>query len=269
MALTYAHHSGRERFVWEDMVEAMTTVETGMAQQVQYMPELARAVAVHEAGHAAAGHVYKRDLLSTRLSIKKRGESLGHHQAMATQERFFHRWRSEEAANLVWALGSMAAEHVFYGETSTGVGGDLQSATSEAAMMVGGAGMGPQRIQFNGRFDDEAEEAKARRRVMRKFEEIGTQLMNRASSGSQLNGAPIANVLGDPFKRAMVAQLLGQAFVTAYWLVEANREAVERIADTLLERREMFGDEVVELLDSVHLTVPDVDVLDESRWPKL
>ena len=31
----------------------------------------------------------------------------------------------------------------------------------------------------------------------------------------------------------------------------------------------MHGDEVVELLDRVHLKVPEVDVLDYSRWPKL
>ena len=75
MALTYAHHQGRQRFVWEDLVEAMTTVESGMAVNVEYIPELARAIAIHEAGHAAAGHVYKRDVLSTRLSIRKRGDT--------------------------------------------------------------------------------------------------------------------------------------------------------------------------------------------------
>jgi hypothetical protein len=135
--------------------------------------------------------------------------------------------------------------------------------------MVGGAGMGPSRIDFNGRFTDAADEERARRRVMRKFEELGVQLMNRASSGSALQGDPIASVMGDPAKRAMVAQLIGQAFVTAYWLVDHNREAVERVADTLLERRELFGDEVVGLLDSVAMKIPDVDILDDARWPKL
>ena len=65
-----------------------------------------------------------KDVLSTRLSIRKRGDSLGHHQAIETQERFSS-WRSEEFAKLVWTLGAMAAEHVFYSENSTGVGGDV------------------------------------------------------------------------------------------------------------------------------------------------
>ena len=45
----------------------------------------------------------------------------------------------------------MAAEHVFYGENSTGVGGDVQSATARAAWMVGAAAMGPEPIDLNGR----------------------------------------------------------------------------------------------------------------------
>src|SRR5207249_6948526 len=44
---------------------------------------------------------------------------------------------SEEMAQLIWALGAMAAERVFYGENSTGVGGDVQGATARAAWMVG------------------------------------------------------------------------------------------------------------------------------------
>ena len=54
MALTHAHHDGREQFTREDIVEAMTTVESGTAVGVEYVPEETRAVAIHEAGHAVA-----------------------------------------------------------------------------------------------------------------------------------------------------------------------------------------------------------------------
>src|ERR671928_1440762 len=132
MALTIAHHDRRLSFSREDLVEAMTTIESGTAQGIDYVPEETRAVAIHEAGHAAASHVYMKDVLSTRLSIRKRGGSLGHHQAIEKEERFSS-WRSEEFSKLVWTLGAMAAERVFYGENSTGVGGDLESATTRAA----------------------------------------------------------------------------------------------------------------------------------------
>ena len=60
MALTLAHSDRRERFSWEDIVEAMTTIESGMAIKIEYVPEETRAVAIHEAGHAVAGHVYMK-----------------------------------------------------------------------------------------------------------------------------------------------------------------------------------------------------------------
>jgi ATP-dependent Zn protease len=55
----------------------MTTIESGTAVGVNYIDEESRAVAIHEAGHAVASHVYANDV-STRLSIRMRGGSLGH-----------------------------------------------------------------------------------------------------------------------------------------------------------------------------------------------
>src|SRR5206468_6509510 len=179
MALTYAHSDERTEFEWGDLVEAMTTIESGTAQGIDYIPDETRAVAIHEAGHAAASHVYMQGVLSTRLSIRKRGGSLGHHQAIEKEARFSS-WRHEEVGKLVWTLGAMAAEHVFYGENSTGVGGDVQSATARAAWMVGMCGMGPEPIDFNGH-EWESDEAgrEAAEMYMDRFEAIGAKIINR------------------------------------------------------------------------------------------
>jgi ATP-dependent Zn protease len=266
MALTIAHHSGREAFQWDDLVDAMTTLEAGTAVGVDYVPEESRAVAIHEAGHAAAGHVYLEGAESTRLSIRMRGGSLGHHQALEKEERF-SRFRSEEFARLVWALGAMAAERVFYGENSNGVGGDVASVTAQAAFMVGASAMGPQSFEVTPREDETEEEA--RERILKRFEKIGFQIMNRTSGGGPFSESPISGVLSDPDKRPIVAQLLGQAYVAAHNLVLANRDAVEHIADVLQARRELFGDELLGLLDSAKLEIPQVDLSEESAWPTM
>jgi cell division protease FtsH len=267
MALTFAHHSGRNEFGWDDLVEAMTTVESGTAIGVQYVEEETRAVAIHEAGHAAAAHVYRPQLESSRLSIRMRGGTLGHHQAFEKQERF-SQWHSEAMGELVHTLGAMAAEHVFYGETSNGVGGDLEHATSRAASMVGVAGMGPKPIDLHGaKFADETEE-QTRERIMKRFETIGTQLLNRTRGSADYHADPIASVLRDPRKHALAAQTLGQAYVIAENFVAANREAVQKIADAVVAKRELFGDELVELLESANLRRPDIDYLDEASWPR-
>ncbi len=266
MALTLAHHDGRDRFSWSDLVEAMTTIESGTAVGVEYIASETKAVAIHEAGHAAAGHVFMQGSESTRLSIRMRGGSLGHHQALEKEERF-SRFRSDEMARLVWALGAMAAERVFYGENSNGVGGDVQSATAQAAWMVGASAMGPEPVVVKP-LDDETEE-QARERVLNRFETIGLQIMNRTSGGGPFTENPIAGVLNDRDKRALAAQILGQAYVSAYNLVRHNKDAVERIADELVARREVFGDELVEILDAAKLKMPEVDYSSEDAWPTM
>ena len=264
MALTIAHHSGREAFGWDDLVDAMTTLEAGTAVGVDYVPEESRAVAIHEAGHAAAGHAYLKGAESTRLSIRMRGGALGHHQALEKEERF-SRFRSEEFARLVWALGAMAAERVFYGENSNGVGGDVASVTAQAAYMVGASAMGPEPFQVTPQKGETEEEA--RERILERFAKLGYGIMNRTSGGGPFDANPIAGVLSDPDKRPIVAQLLGQAYVAAHNLVLANRDAVEHIADVLQARRELFGDELLELLDGSKLEIPQVDLADEKAWP--
>jgi cell division protease FtsH len=267
MALTYAHHEGRERFGWSDLVEATTTIESGMAISIEYVPEETRAVAIHEAGHAVAAHAFMKEVESTRLSIRRRGAALGHHQAREKEERFSS-WRHEEFAQLIWALGAMAAERVFYGENSTGVGGDVQSATARAAWMVGACAMGPEPISLNGGFDDETTQ-QTRERLSKRYRALGAQIMNRTGAGGPFSHDPIAGVLGDREQSAMVAELLGQAYIAAHNLIAHNRPGVEHVADTLVARRELHGDEILELLESAKLQVPDIDMTKDEAWPKL
>ncbi len=268
MALTVAHAEGRKVFGFRDIVQAMTTVESGTAVGIQYVESETRAVALHEAGHAVASHVYAKDVLSTRLSIRMRGGSLGHHQVMEREERF-SKFRSEEIGNLIWTLGAMAAEHVFYRENSIGVGGDVQSATARAAWMVGMCGMGPLPVELSREYATPEDEQAAREQVEKRLQRIGVTIMNRSQSGGPMTSDPIGGVLGDRDKRAAAAQLLGQAYLTAYSLVDHNREAVEQIATELIERKEIYGDEVVDLLNSAGLERPELDLLDEKTWPKI
>jgi ATP-dependent Zn protease len=271
MALTIAHSEGRPAFAWRDIVDAMTTVETGTAQNIDYIQEETRAVAIHEAGHAAASHVYLGDdVLSTRLSIRKRGGMLGHHQSMEKEERFSH-FRSYYVGRLIAVLGAMAAEHVFYGENSAGVSGDVYAATAMAASMVGTWAMGPDPVTIGvaagpkpGSRDAEESEEEI---VLRRLERIGSRIMNRASGGGQFGESPIGAVLSDQQKRVAAAQLLGQAYVTAYALMVANRDAIEKIADALIEQKEIYGDEVTDLLDEVALIRPQIDLTDDRTWP--
>jgi ATP-dependent Zn protease len=266
VALTYAHHDGRAAFSWGDLLEAMSVIESGAAINVNYVEHETRAVAIHEAGHAAAQHAYRPEVESSRLSIRMRPGSLGHHQSFEREERFT-KWHREYFGDLVHVLGAMAAEHVFYGENASGVSGDLDYATQTAAQMAGVAGMGPMPFDVPA-FADESPE-QTRERVLRRLEEIGAQLMNRTRGSADAHADPIASIMRDSFKHRRVAQILGQAYVTAYNFVGANKEKVESLANTLVEKRELYGDDLVALLNSKGFTKPEIDWTKETTWPRM
>jgi len=184
--------------------------------------------------------------------------------ALEKEERFSS-WRSDEVSRLIWALGAMAAEHVFYGQNSTGVGGDVAGATSRAAWMVGSCAMAPESPKLNGKSSDDPE---ARQEVEQRLRTVGTQIMLRSGHGP-MHDDQINAVLGDRDKRWMVTQFLGEAYMAAYYLMLYNKRAVEKIAERLIERRELYGDELLQILDSANLQVPEVDMTEASAWPKI
>jgi hypothetical protein len=134
--------------------------------------------------------------------------------------------------------------------------------------MVGASAMAPEPITITKTFDDETEE-QTRERIMKRFEKIGVQIMNRTGGGGPFTADPISGVLNDRDKRAMAAQIIGQAYIRAYHLMANNRPAIETITNTLVEKREMYGNEVVQLLQSLPVTVPEVDLLAEETWPRI
>ena len=60
-----------------------------------------------------------------------------------------------------------------------------------------------------------------------------------------------------------------EAYVDAYQLVIQNKDAISTIADHLVARKELYGDELIELLNSVGLKEPTVDLGKEETWPTL
>ena len=101
---------------------------------------------------------------------------------------------------------------------------------------------------------------------MQGFADLGHQIMHRSGGGMLVPG-PLGAAITDRDKRRLAAGLLGQAFVVAYNTIRCNREGTAHVADVLVAKRELYGDEVVALLDEAGLRKPKIDVLDEATWP--
>lgn len=244
LALMYAFEDGRDSFTWRDMREAMGNIEAGLAHPVVYTERERLAVARHELGHAVAARYFLPEAVSVRLSIRMRSGSLGHHRAVDKEEEFSH-FRSREAGFLRHGLGAIASERVFYGENSTGVSGDLASATSLAALMVGVWGMGPDPLPPH---------------LSRLAVNIGEYLISIAAVvGSDLLGeeSPAGKVLGHPRLRQAAAQVIGAAFIDDWRVMYVNKDAIDLAAEALMAQGELVGDEIGGLLDSVGLREPN------------
>ncbi len=247
LALLYAFEDGRDILRWNDIREAMGNVEAGLAIPVEYTERDKIAVARHELGHAIASHFFEKDRSHVRLSIRRRadpqmGEIGGYHKSLPQEEEWLT-FRSQLAARLRAGLGSIACEHVFYGENTTGVTGDLIQATAVAAQMVGIVGMGADRM-------DPSLSAKAAN--------IGDQLISviQVTQGTHEQGTYVGAVLSNPRARRTVAQLLGHAYIDDWRLMNVNKEAIDQAAEALIAQNELMGDEIAGLLDSVGLRAP-------------
>ena len=246
LALLYAFNDGRQALEWRDIREAMGNVEAGLAIPIEYTERDKIAVARHELGHAVASHFFEKDRSHVRLSIRRRatvqGEIGGYHKSLPAEDEWLT-FRSQLAGRLRAQLGSLAAEHVFYGEGTTGVTGDLIQATSTAARMVGIVGMGADRMDPD---------------MSAKAANIGEQLISviEIPSGQHQEGTPTSAVLHNPRTRRMVAQLLGSAYIDDWRLMNINKEGIDQAAEALMAQGELMGDEISGLLDSVGLRAP-------------
>jgi cell division protease FtsH len=264
IALMAAHHDGRAEFDRDDILTAMATVEMGSVVDFEYTADELRATAIHEAGHATIAHAYQAETHeSARLSVRMRSDGSGGHYAWREKDDRSVYFRSELFKYLLIGMGSVTAEHVFYGENTEGVGGDMQGIASLAARMVGHYGMAPERLPMPSTMT-QTEEAAARKKLDEYLEDTGGKLLAVASLSDHY-----ASALGRPDKRALAARLVGQAYLVAYKFTEQNRDAIRQVAEILVERRELNGDEVTELLNSLSLKPAVVDYLEERTWPRL
>jgi hypothetical protein len=55
----------------------------------------------------------------------------------------------------------------------------------------------------------------------------------------------------------------------AHLLIEHNKEKVEKIADEVIEKREIYGNDLLDLLNRAELERPTVDYTDEKVWPRI
>jgi ATP-dependent Zn protease len=146
-ALLVALREGRKHMTFDDVMEAKFTEEVGSKLPTTYTDTDREAVATHEAGHATVAYFLGTGRRLEVLSIIKRRGSLGL-LAHSDEEERLTKTKSEIESGIAIALGGLVAEELCIGESGTGPGGDLATATSLAAQMVGSFGMAGSLISY-------------------------------------------------------------------------------------------------------------------------
>ena len=218
-ALVNAVRRGEKALTWPDVERARMVEQVGLGAPVGYTDHERRLIATHEAGHATAAWLTAPQRRLEVLTIVKRRGSLGL-LSHGDREDVFTRSRAELCALVQIALAGQCAEEIFFGDVSTGPGGDLLYATNTAAEMVGAHGMDESLVSY-------------------------AAIASSAFSATNIVG----RVLADDRGRDAVERLLQAQKREVKALLEANRHLVEALRDALLEREELIGTAITDVLE--------------------
>nr|MDP9495827.1 AAA family ATPase [Actinomycetota bacterium] len=219
-ALIIAVRAGRDAIEWPDVWRAKSLKELGPPEDVDYIQRERHAVAVHEASHAVTAHLLGAHRRIDMVSIEKRASTLGMVKSMGEEERFTQ-WRSEFESDIMVSLASLAGERLFFGgDNSSGVSGDLQSASTVAALMEGVYGMGGSLSSTMGTRSNEA--------------------------GGPAN--PVSTALRE--RREQIEERLAVLYDQVAVLLGEHEDKVLELAAVLEEKKNISGEEVAEIMGS-------------------
>jgi ATP-dependent Zn protease len=141
-ALIITIRDGRDVITYPDVIKAKQLKELGPPEDVEYIERERHAVAIHEACHAVVAFRTRRHLQIDIATIEKGSGYLGMVSSIKPED-LFTQWRSEYESDILVSLASLAGERMFFdSDSSSGVSGDLDQATTVASYMEGYWGMG-------------------------------------------------------------------------------------------------------------------------------
>ncbi|MCB4411562.1 ATP-dependent zinc metalloprotease FtsH [Synechococcus sp. MU1611] len=212
----------------QDLGEAIERVVAGLEKKSRVLQDdEKKVVAYHEVGHAIVGHLMPGGSKVAKISIVPRGMSaLGYTLQLPTEERFLNS-KEELQGQIATLLGGRSAEEIVFGKITTGAANDLQRATDLAEQMVGTYGMS---------------------------DTLGPLAYDKQGGGRFLGGGnnPRRSV-SDATAQAIdkeVRGLVDQAHDDALAILRENMALLETIAQKILEKEVIEGDDLKHMLEA-------------------
>ena len=232
-AAILAVKNGRQAVSQKDLFESVEVVLVGKEKKDRIMSkEERRIVSYHEVGHALVSALQKDAEPVQKITIVPRTMgALGYVMQVPEEEKYLNT-KKEIDAMLVGLLAGRAAEEIVFDTVTTGAANDIEKATRLARAMVTQYGMSE------------------------KFGLMGLEVQEN----EYLNGRTVMNC-GDATAAEVdteVMKILKKSYEEAKRLLSENREAMDKIADFLIQKETITGKEFMKIFrESKGLPDPD------------
>ena len=221
-----AVRSGRQFATQEDLQESVEVVIAGYQKKSRVLSDQEKKiVAYHETGHALVAALQSHSAPVTKITIVPRTSgALGYTMQVDSGEHSLMS-RAELLNKIATLTGGRAAEELIFGadEVTTGASNDIEQATKLARAMVGRFGMTDE-------FDMVALEA-----VTNQYLGGDTSLACAAETASRID--------------ALVVDTVKAAHQKAAGLLRDNQDKLHALAEYLLEKETITGEEFMALLN--------------------
>jgi len=238
-ALLTARVKGK-RIGMQEMEEAIERVIAGTEKRSRIISEFEKKiVAYHEAGHALVGYLLPHTDPVHKVSIIPRGRA-GGYTLMFPEEDRYYMTRSELLDRVSMLLAGRVSEQIVLNEISTGAQNDLERATSIVRQMIMEYGMS---------------DALGPITLGKKHDQV---FLGRDLARDRDFSEEIAKAIDHEIRR-----IIESCYQKAQDIIENNRDKLELIAQSLLERETLDAEEIKALMEGKSLG--ELDALRESK----
>jgi cell division protease FtsH len=225
-AAILAVKNGRTVVKQEDLFESVEVVIAGKEKKDRILgKDEKRIVAYHEVGHALVTALEKHAEPVQKITIVPRTMgSLGYVMQVPDEEKYLMS-QEDITTRIITLFGGRAAEKIVFGSVTTGASNDIEKATSLARSMV---------TQFG---------------MSEKFGLIGLESIENR----YLDGKPVMNCSDNTASEVdqEVIRILKECYDKAEAHLIANREVLDKIAEYLITKETISGDEFMTLYKEV------------------
>ncbi len=237
-AAIMAVRAGRRAVSQSDLFEAVEVVIAGKEKKDRILgKDEKKIVAYHEVGHALVTALQKNAEPVQKITIVPRTMgSLGYVMQVPEEEKYLMS-REEILTRIVTLFGGRAAEQIVFNSITTGASIDIEQATKLARAMVTQYGM------------------------TEKFGMIGLESVE----SKYLDGRTVLNC-GDATEAEIdqeVMRILKECYAKAENLLSGDRDALDKLAEFLIEHETITGKEFMKIFRKVKgIKEPEGDIYD-------